>query len=97
MKSNVYSAPAICETGTTMVETRKGRGENAGPLSLRADASDESIAAEAMAAFDHTCQHYLKLTGREFLNRLKSGEFEVTEQNRVGFERAKAMLEFAGC
>jgi hypothetical protein len=49
------------------------------------------ILPEAEAAFDQTCQYYLKMSGREFLRRLDRGEIRRDDSN-MGLRRLFAML-----
>jgi len=58
-------------------------------------ASEEGaeILAEAHAAFDHTCQYYLNISGNEFLRRLDRGEIHRDESN-TALRRVFAMLPF---
>jgi hypothetical protein len=48
---------------------------------------------EAMAAFDYTCRHYLKISGTEFLRRFDHGEIRPDPSN-VRLSRVLAMLPF---
>ncbi len=48
---------------------------------------------EGMKAFDFTCRHYLKMSGKQFLDLYKAGKFERSTE--TGVQRAIAMLPFA--
>ena len=55
--------------------------------------SSGDLLPEAKAAFEHTCQYYLRISGTEFLRRLDRGEIHRDESN-TALCRVLAMLPF---
>lgn len=52
------------------------------------------VTREAMAAFDHTCRHYLRMSGEEFLRLYDAGQIDTGNPD-VALRRVLSMLPFA--
>lgn len=53
------------------------------------------LTAEAKAAFDYTCRHYLNISGEEFLRQYDSGKYTVQDLSSTKLKRVISMLPFA--